>query len=510
MSSFAPSDEDRIEDGPRERLDQSVDMPSDRRRRGALSASAADALRAHFEVVATERRIPVLVYGVVSEGELLVIGAVGSGVRGIEYGASTASRICSLTKSFVATAVMMLRDAGTLGLDDHVVQYVPEIESFRLPTTDSPPLTIRSLLTMSSGLPEDDPWADRLMPLDASGVSEIFSRGATFAYGPLTGYEYSNLGWVVLGRVVSNLTRQPAQRFIRDALLWHLGLERTTWSRPSEPTLNGHIVRGGDVQVDPSELADGDFAPMAGLWCSISDLCLWMNFFLDAFPARDGDDTLPLSRASRREMQQLHRVRPSEAGLAGDGAGPATVGYGFGLRVEHDTRFGHVVGHSGGLPGYGSHMVWAPDRNTGVAALANLTYASLGASTYGALTLLDDEGLIPTRQQPPSDAHLRVAAAGLLHMLVEWNASEEPELFAGNVLLDVTREERICEAAKLRARLGGTLRLGRVTAESPTRGVFDITGECQVAHVSLLLTPEVPPRIQRYSITVTEAAPAMS
>lgn len=511
MSIFALGNDDGVEDGQSEPLTRSVNVPSEWTSQSTLPARMASALRRHFEAVALQHRIPVLVYGVLTEGEISAIDAVGTGSRGggRQYGANTASRICSLTKSFVAAAVMWLRDAGSLQLDDPVVQYVREVESFRLPTSDSPPLTIRSLLTMSSGLPEDDPWADRLMPLDASGVGDLLSRGATFAYGPLTGYEYSNLGWVILGRVVRNLTRQPAQRFISTALLGHLGLERTMWSRPPEPTLDGHIVRGGDVQVDHSELADGDFAPMAGLWSSIGDLCLWMNFFLDAFPPRDDCDDLPLSRASRREMQQLHRVRPSETGLAGETAGTGTVGYGYGLRVEYDARFGHLVGHSGGLPGYGSHMVWVPDRDAGVVALANLTYAPLGASTYGALALLDDADSIPKRKQAPRESQLPAAAAGLLLMLVEWDESKELGLFAGNVLLDRTREERKCEAAEIRTRLGIPLRLGRVLAESSTRGVFEIVGNRQVAEVSLLLTPEVPPRVQRYTISVAEAAQAM-
>jgi hypothetical protein len=152
-------------------------------------------------------------------------------------------------------------------------------------------------------------------------------------------------------------------------------------------------------------------------------------------------------------------------------------------------------------------MVWVPDRDTGVVALANLTYASLGASTYGALALLDDANLIPTRKQAPSDGQVRAAAAGLLQMLVDWDASKELGLFAGNVLLDRTREERGCEAAEILTRLGAPLRLGRAIAESPTRGVFEIVGDRQVAEVSLLLTPEVPPRIQRYTISVAESAP---
>ena len=69
---------------------------------------------------------------------------------------------------------------------------------------------------------------------------------------------------------------------------------------------------------------------------------------------------------SRREMQQIHRADGRDGG------------YGFGLGVIHDERFGTVVSHSGGLPGYGSNMRWLPGRRVGVVALANATYAPMG------------------------------------------------------------------------------------------------------------------------------------
>ena len=64
-------------------------------------------------------------------------------------------------------------------------------------------------MSMSAGLPEDDPWADRHMDLPAAAVDTIFRGGASFAHPPGVAYEYSNLGWVMLGRVVTNVAEAP-------------------------------------------------------------------------------------------------------------------------------------------------------------------------------------------------------------------------------------------------------------------------------------------------------------
>ena len=71
-------------------------------------------------------------------------------------------------------------------------------------------------------------------------------------------------------------------------------------------------------------------------------------------------------------------------------------GYGFGHQVLHDDRFGTIVGHSGGLPGYGSNMRWLPGRRIGAVALANSTYAPMRLLTRRMLELLDDHGLVPS------------------------------------------------------------------------------------------------------------------
>ena len=70
-------------------------------------------------------------------------------------------RIASMTKSFTAMAILKLRDEGKLSLDDPAERYVPELKALKYPTTDSPRITIRHLLSHAEGFPEDNPWGDQ-------------------------------------------------------------------------------------------------------------------------------------------------------------------------------------------------------------------------------------------------------------------------------------------------------------------------------------------------------------
>jgi len=110
--------------------------------------------------LAAQEHLPGLVYGVVLDGKLVHSRSLGLAdvERKLPATNSTEFRIASMTKSFVAMAALKLRDDGKLRLNDPVSSYLPELRRVELPTTDSPPLTIRQLMTMTAGLPEDNPW----------------------------------------------------------------------------------------------------------------------------------------------------------------------------------------------------------------------------------------------------------------------------------------------------------------------------------------------------------------
>ena len=442
-----------------------------------------------------------IAWGVVAEGELVLTGSHAADPDPLPT-EHTVFRIASMTKSFTAASILILRDRGTLRLDDPVAEIAPEFAAVVGPTTDSPPITVRHLLSMAAGMVTDDVWADRHLDIADDGLDALLSNGATFSWTPHTHGEYSNLGYAMLGRVIRRVAGTSAQDFITDNLLRPLAMSRTTWLQPRhDDWARPYDVVDERRVVELEPLGDGAIAPMGGLWSCVSDLARWVTWLDGAFPPRDDVETGPLCRASRREMQQVYRAFPTEH-TAAEGEGADAVperidggGYGYGLFVRHDTRFGHFVYHSGGLPGYGSNMRWLPGRGIGVIALGNATYVPMSAMARRMLEIIDDHGLIPPITCRPSAA-LADAAHRLAVLLSNWSDSEASELFADNVALDESFTRRARRAADMSA-AHGALTVVSVDAITPMRGRVTmrfVDGTEQ--QIDLEMSPLVPPRLQ--------------
>ncbi len=441
-------------------------------------AAARIVLDAVFAEHAARERLPSIAWGLVEHGQLVASGGAG---------ASAVYRIASMTKSFTAAAVLSLRDEGRLRLDDPISEHAPELAHVGRPTRDSPPISIRHLLTMSSGLATDDAWADRHMDVGDEELDRWLAAGTTSAGAPGTMFEYSNLGYGLLGRVVQRVTGQPVQRLITERLLEPLGMGDTTWAVPAGAVVGYHrrTQEGVENLVEEPLVGDGVIAPMGGLYSTITDLAKWIGFFTDAFPARDDPDDGIVSRASRREMQQAWRGFTDRAG-----------GYGMGLNVLQHAVAGKVVAHSGGLPGFGSNMRWLPMQGLGLVALANHTYAPMAVATRTALDALVEVGLVGPTHLPLTDG-LRHAAEVLVRLHNEWDDEAAAALFADNVFLDDDAPARRRAAEELAAE-HGPFTLARVIAESATSAIAVVHGAHCELHIDFQLTPTVPSLVQTY------------
>ena len=446
-----------------------------------------------------------IAWGIVADGELAVAGAVAAepDVMPTEH---TVFRIASMTKSFTAASILILRDRGLLKLDDVVADIAPEFAAVMGPTSDSPAITVRHLMSMAGGLATDDAWADRHVDISDEALDDLVSNGATFAWAPQTQGEYSNVGFALLGRVIRHVSGQRAQDFITENLLRPLAMDRTTWVQPTHDDWARPFDVKDDKRVpDVAPLGDGAIAPMGGLWSCVADLARWVGWLANAFPSRDDVDSGPLCRASRREMQQVQRSFPTtHTGASGDGdeSIPERTdggGYGFGLFVTHDNRFGHFVAHSGGLPGYGSNMRWLPGRGIGVIALGNVTYAPMSIMARRMLEIIDDHGAIRAVEVQPSPA-LQDAAHRLAVLMSDWSDGAASALFADNVALDDSLGRRARHAAELIS-AHGVLTLQKVAAVTPMRGRATMRHADGIElHIDLELSPLVPPQLQLYEV----------
>jgi CubicO group peptidase (beta-lactamase class C family) len=472
-----------------------------------MTTADLEPVHAEFQALAdhyaTTHHSPALVWGAMLDGRLALSGQSGGLDDGRPPTTSTVFRIASMTKAFTAATVLRLRDDGVLALDDTL----PELAAIR-PTADAPALTLRHLLSMQAGFTSDDRWADRHLDIAAAEFDALLAAGPLFAVQPGTGFEYSNLGYGVVGRVIERVTGARPQDVVDRLLLHPLGLTHTTWTQPEhEDWARPYRVEDGQPVADEPPLGDGALAPMGGLWSTVEDVVGVMAFFDDAFPPRDDEDGGPLVRASRREQQQVHRaadVVHAAAGGEGVARVPArtdAVGYGFGVQVIHDHRFGHIASHSGGLPGYGSNMRWLPGRRVGAVAFANSTYAPMRDLTRRMLEVLDDHGLVP-RTDVPNPVLVR-AAADLLALLNDWTDGAADALFADNVAPDESYARRSRQAADV-VDTHGALSLERIEATLATDATVTATAaDGREVKVWFALAPVAPPRVQEYEITVT-------
>ncbi len=452
--------------------------------------------------LAKEKHLPGVVWAVLLDGKVIHTKALGYAdiERKIPAGTGTSFRIASMTKNFVALAALRLRDEGKLKLDDPVANYLPEVRKLRLPTSDSPALTVRQLMTMTTGLPEDNPWGDRQMALSNAALEKFVGGGLSFSNAPDTQFEYSNLGYVMLGKVVSKASGMRFQDYVTRNILLPLGMKDTSWEYAK--VADGKLALGyqwlNDSWVLEPILHDGDAAAMGGLLTTMDDFTRYMAFHLDAWPARDGADKGPVKRATLRELH-MPRVFAGLAAKAtlldGKTPNPRTSFYGYGLNWTRDSRNLVVIGHGGGLPGYGSQFYFAPQHGVSVVAFSNLRYGQVYGPTGKAVAMLVEGAELKPRTVAPTDILLQ-RQQQVVELVQGWDEALGARIVAENFFLDRSRADWIKVAGEKLAPIGKVVSAGPIKAENRLRGSFPLVGEKGTLTVSFTLTPEKEPKLQ--------------
>lgn len=436
--------------------------------------------------VGQEFKLDSVVWGLVGDQQLLTTGATGS-IADL----STRYRIASMTKSFTAAAVLSLRDEGILSIDLPVDEYAPELETI-CRTESGTRITLRHLLSMTSGLATDDPWADRHLNATAQEVNALYQQGAVYAFAPGTHFEYSNLGYALIGRVVERVTGRRVRDFVDERFLQPLQMTSTTWDPPFQHEW-APPTRVQDGQIIPdglTPLGDGEIAPMGGLWTTIPDLAQWVMWLNEANGNTDSQ-TAQLNAASRRDMQVMHTY----AGVIALDGDKAPTGYGYGLMMRDDPDLGIVNSHSGGLPGYGSNMRWVAGRGLGVVAMSNTTYAPMAIFTHRVLKMLNTANLIPAARISVAPI-LQQRSEQLVALLNHWDSEQTRLIFADNVALDESLERRQAAALKVVAE-HGPLAIKSITPTSNVEAVIEcVNGK----KIDILLGPLRSAPIQWYEL----------
>ena len=435
---------------------------------------------------AREFTLDSVVWGLVAGDQLLTTGTTGS-VSNV----ATRYRIASMTKSFTAAAVLSLRDEGRLSIDIPVDEYASELQTI-CRTESGTRITLRHLLSMTSGLAGDDPWADRHLDATAQEMNALYQQGAVYAFAPGTHFEYSNLGFALIGRVVERVTGRRVRDFVDERFLQPLQMTSTTWDPPFEHEW-APPTRVQDGQIIPDGLAplgDGEIAPMGGLWTTILDLAQWV-IWLNEANNNVQSNTGQLGVASRRDMQVMH----SYAGVIALDGDKAPTGYGYGLMLRDDPTLGIVNSHSGGVPGYGSNMRWLAGRRIGVVAMSNTTYAPMAIFTHRVLKMLHSANLVPSSQTIVSDV-LQQRSDQLVGLLNHWDSEQAQLIFADNVDLDESLERRQTAALKVVTEHGPFV-IKSITPNSDIEAVIECVNSKKI---EILLGPLQSAPIQWYEL----------
>ena len=459
-----------------------------------------------------EAHILGMVWGVVKDGRLIHFTA--NGLQSLETGepvaADTYFRIASMSKAFTALAILKLRDDGKLQLDALAETYVPELKGWKYPTTDSPRIRVRDLLSHVGGLVTDDPWGDRQQPLTEEAFTKMLRDGVPFTRAPQTQMEYSNFGYALLGRIITNVSGRPYNQYIMMEIMKPLGMTSTTYEVRDVPAAKlalGYRWENEGWALEPT-MPHGVFGAMGGVVTNANDYVKWAAFLLDAWPARDGAETGPVKRSSVRELSQglNFPALVSRPSLDEDGA-PCRYAntYGMGMNAGMDCDLGFTLAHSGGYPGYGSNLLLLPDQGVGLFVFANRTYAGPSVTNRLAALELHKAGVLKGHAIAVS-APLAAAykAAGAMYRAGDLEPGRA--MLAMNFLMDRSAENWKREFARIKEEVGACGAAEPIKATGALTGEFSWACERGVIEGVLQLAPTHTPGIQSLELEIAKPA----
>lgn len=328
----------------------------------------SDAVRyidAWLEAQQVYDRLPGISVAIVADQE--VIWSKGYGLADIKKKTpatpQTIYSICSITKLFTSIAIMQLYEQGKLRLDDSLATILPE-RHIRQQFSDSGPITIRSLLTHSSGLPReaDFPyWSapDFKFP-SSEQLAEKLDQQETL-YPASTYFQYSNLGMALLGEVVEKLSGDSFEVYVQEHILKPLRLTNTFPRLPEElwgtklATGYASINREGTRDLVPLFDTKGIQAA-AGYSSTVLDLAQFASW---QFRLLSNGGKEILKSATLKEMQRVHWADPDWK-----------VHWGLGFTVFQNSGK-TLVGHWGSCPGYRTLLLMEPDEKLAFIVMIN-------------------------------------------------------------------------------------------------------------------------------------------
>lgn len=339
----------------------------------------ARALRNRLRVAQSRSRVPSIAAGLSRSGRLIWFGGVGE-VGGSAPGDETQYRCGSISKTFVAVEVMRLRDEGLVDLSDPIGRHIAELEHLGC--------TIGQLLSHTSGLRAETagPWWERTPGMGFAALVASSLRPEDVLQRPGRRFHYSNVGYAVLGELISRIRKRSFEDVIDEDILRELGMLRTD-SRPARPFAPGLGVHPhADVVLHEPAHDSGAMGPAGQLWTTVDDLARWSSVLAGQRPEI-------LSPASAAEMREPVAVSdmPEQ---------PWTSAYGLGIQILNEGGR-RRYGHNGSMPGFLALLRIDARTNDALVVLTNATSGLETSLEADLFSILDEHEPAPPEEFVP-------------------------------------------------------------------------------------------------------------
>ena len=343
---------------------------------------------------------------VVVKGEQPAIECLGLADRasGRPVSPDTVFRIASISKTLTATCLMQLRDEGLFRLDDAVSNYLKGLRIESPP--GAPDVTFRHLLTHTAGIGEvprisdlarRDAWGGGPPNAPLVNPTDVYRGVLRTELAARSKWAYANHGFVVLGKLVADIGGGSFVKHLRERVLQPLGMANTDCLRSErvcdDLATGYHWILGRFRPVKDYELT---LLGAGSVLSPLSDMARYAAWLLDGGPGTHGDVLAP---------ETLHEMMSLQFTI------DPRIATGMGLAFFLDRFDTHrVCGHDGGMPGFASSLLVAPDDGVGVVVMTN-TSSFMGAHLLAASVLRsrlgvpDPAGLLP-RSDVPASPHV--------------------------------------------------------------------------------------------------------
>lgn len=281
----------------------------------------------------------------------------------------------SVTKTLTAIAVVQLRDRGMLSLDDRVTRWVPELREIHDPDGAVDSITIRMLLSHSSGLQTPTwPWSrgESWEPFEPTRWEQLVAMMPyqRLHFSPGSRYGYSNPGYIYLARVIEKLTGDPWAVYVQKNLWTPLGMDRSyVGATPyylAADRSHGYRVERDSLTDMGADFDPGITTPNGGWNAPVDDVAKYLGF-LTAMPADSATRARHDGVLARRRLEEMW-TPAVETGAALPEL--ASVGLGF-FSLQAGGR--RIVGHTGDQAGYRSYVYFDPAASSGIILVFNST-----------------------------------------------------------------------------------------------------------------------------------------